>query len=224
MSKFKVAELKAGMRFDQPVYIEGENILVPAEIPIKQKDIDRLLRWEIEDVYTDGKVIGEVAPAESTESKEAASWFPFRDEKFYKVYRSSVGKMEVIFQDINEGTSISYEPIDAVVNDLLGLLRDDKNETIQLIFMGGWAERSMGVSAVNCLIVATVIPSVVSKTMRARSARLRSTFRDRSQDSSFFRSVFVTCKHGFFLMRRVHHNLTPMSPNFPHMTLGQLET
>ena len=46
MKAIKVFMLRPGMRFDQPVYIEGENILVPAEIPIKDKDIERLTRWQ----------------------------------------------------------------------------------------------------------------------------------------------------------------------------------
>ena len=59
MKKIPVDDLKAGMKFDQPVYIDGENILVPAEIRITEKDISRLRKWEIESVQTAGSVIDE---------------------------------------------------------------------------------------------------------------------------------------------------------------------
>ena len=61
MNKIKTSELKAGMKFDKPVYIDGNNLLVPPQIPIKQKDIDRLIRWEIQEVETEGTVIPEVS-------------------------------------------------------------------------------------------------------------------------------------------------------------------
>ena len=49
--------MRPGMKFDQPVYIEGDNVLVPAGVAMKDKDIDRLSRWDIEEVYTDGQEI-----------------------------------------------------------------------------------------------------------------------------------------------------------------------
>ena len=57
MQKIKTKSLKEGMRFDKPVYIDGENILVPPGIPLKAKDIERLIKWEIDEVQTDGQLI-----------------------------------------------------------------------------------------------------------------------------------------------------------------------
>ena len=48
MKSIKTSDLRDGMKFDKPVYMDGENVFVPPGIPIRQKDIDRLLRWEIE--------------------------------------------------------------------------------------------------------------------------------------------------------------------------------
>ena len=59
MKTIRVDDLKAGTKFDQPVYIDGENILVPAEIRIKDKDIERLRKWGISTVQTAGNLIDE---------------------------------------------------------------------------------------------------------------------------------------------------------------------
>ena len=61
MSKIKTSDLKEGKMIDKPVYIDGKNLLVPPNIPVKQKDIDRLLRWEITEVETEGNVIKEIS-------------------------------------------------------------------------------------------------------------------------------------------------------------------
>jgi HD-GYP domain-containing protein (c-di-GMP phosphodiesterase class II) len=155
MKAIKVFMLRPGMRFDQPVYIEGENILVPAEIPIKDKDIERLTRWQIEEVYTDGREIME------SESPRRASreggWFPPREEKFLRNYRATVEKVEAIFQDIVDGTNVSHEPIDAVVNENVELLRQNRQEITQLILLGELLEPKEALGAVNCMLLSVLI-------------------------------------------------------------------
>jgi len=166
MKAIKVWSLRPGMRFDQPVYIEGENILVPAEIPIKDKDIERLTRWQIEEVYTDGREIGE--PEAGRKGAREGAWFPPREEKLLKSYRATVEKVEAIFQDIVDGTSVSHEPIDAVVNETVELLRQHRQEMTQLILLGELLERKEALSAVNCMLLSVVIGT----TMKLTSHRL----------------------------------------------------
>lgn len=166
MKAIKVWSLRPGMRFDQPVYIEGENILVPAEIPIKDKDIERLTRWQIEEVYTDGREIGE--PEAGRKGAREGAWFPPREEKLLKTYRATVEKVEAIFQDIVDGTSVSHEPIDTVVNETVELLRQHRQEMTQLILLGELLERKEALSAVNCMLLSVVIGT----TMKLTSHRL----------------------------------------------------
>ena len=40
MKTVRVADLRDGMRFDKPVYVDGDNVFVPVGVPIRQKDID----------------------------------------------------------------------------------------------------------------------------------------------------------------------------------------
>ena len=73
MKKISVAALKPGLIFSEPVFIDGENILVPAGAEIKKKDIDRLNSWGVTEVQTNGKllVLAEKS-AEKTAEKPAA--------------------------------------------------------------------------------------------------------------------------------------------------------
>lgn len=57
MNKFKTSDLKAGMAFDHPVYIDADNVLVQAKQPISTKDIERLTKWGISEVETKGQPI-----------------------------------------------------------------------------------------------------------------------------------------------------------------------
>jgi HD-GYP domain-containing protein (c-di-GMP phosphodiesterase class II) len=156
------------MKFDQPVFIEGDNILVPAGVAIKDKDIERLSRWDIEDVYTDGQEIKEAVTDAAAKLKDTQAWLPKKEEKSRRIYRSAVDKVDAIFQDVTDGTYLNHEPIDSVVKEMLDVLRQSKNEMIQLILLGEWIERRLSVSAINCMIVSAVIGS----TMRLASHRL----------------------------------------------------
>jgi len=168
MKTIKVSALRPGMKFDQPVFIEGDNILVPAGVAIKGKDIERLSRWDIEDVFTEGKEIEEAAADAVVKLKETPAWLPKKEEKSRRIYRSAVDKVDAIFQDVADGTYLNHEPIDSVVKDMLDVLRQSKNEMIQLILLGEWIERRLSVSAINCMIISGVIGS----TMRLASHRL----------------------------------------------------
>jgi len=63
LKKISVASLKPGLIFSEPVFIEGDNILVPAGAELKKKDIDRLVSWGIAEVETNGKLIDPAARA-----------------------------------------------------------------------------------------------------------------------------------------------------------------
>ena len=60
LKKFKVEDLKPGMVFDQAVYVDENNIMAAPMVPIKEVDINRLIKWGIEDVETAGVVVKQV--------------------------------------------------------------------------------------------------------------------------------------------------------------------
>jgi hypothetical protein len=69
MKKILVEELKPEMRFSAPVYIDKDNVLAGANVPIMESDIKRLMKWGIRDVYTDGDLVS----ATAVESADAAN-------------------------------------------------------------------------------------------------------------------------------------------------------
>lgn len=54
MKKIEVHTLRPGMAFDKPVYIDRNNILVNAFEALTEPDIERLTKWNIKEVETDG--------------------------------------------------------------------------------------------------------------------------------------------------------------------------
>ena len=157
MQKIKTKSLKEGMRFDKPVYIDGENILVPPGIPLKAKDIERLIKWEIDEVQTDGQLIKDKsAPMGGIRKNESIREIS-REKEYVRVYLSSIESMAEIFEDIKEKNDVFHSRIDNVLNELINTIKEYKNEMIQLTIFGGMTDNKFARSAVNCTILSTVI-------------------------------------------------------------------
>jgi HD-GYP domain-containing protein (c-di-GMP phosphodiesterase class II) len=162
MKSIRTSDLRDGMRFDKPVYVDGENVFVPPGIPIRQKDIDRLLRWEIAEVRTDGApVTGEEKPAEpptleSTIVKDLPS-----DKRNLDVYLRAIDEYEHVAGAVVHGEELDRAKIDATVSALLDRVKEARGEMIQLILMGGRVERKIAAGVVNVTILSTIMGTVL---------------------------------------------------------------
>jgi hypothetical protein len=57
MKTIPVSLLRPGLIFTEPVYIDDINLLVPANIAVRKKDIQQLVSWGIETVMTEGDIV-----------------------------------------------------------------------------------------------------------------------------------------------------------------------
>jgi HD-GYP domain-containing protein (c-di-GMP phosphodiesterase class II) len=55
--RIEVSSLRPGVSFTKPVYIEDDNLLVPAGIAVRKRDIQHLTSWGIYTVETDGEMV-----------------------------------------------------------------------------------------------------------------------------------------------------------------------
>jgi HD-GYP domain-containing protein (c-di-GMP phosphodiesterase class II) len=157
MKTIRTSDLKDGMLFDKPVYVDGENVFVPPNIPIRQKDIERLVRWEIPEVRTDGDLVQ--AKKESTKTAEEPStlWEPPKDMKVLGEYDGILDECGRIFAALSGGNEVDHVAVDALVGRIMELVRQSRSEVVQLILMGEKAENKTVASAVNTTVLAIII-------------------------------------------------------------------
>jgi HD-GYP domain-containing protein (c-di-GMP phosphodiesterase class II) len=168
MKSIKTSDLQDGMKFDKPVFVDGENVFVPAGIPIRQKDIDRLLRWEIAEVQTEGDLVKE-GPRKPGEPIDLSIFKDLTgDKKSLEVYLRAIEEYDRITADIMEGRDPERTKIDSVVNLLLERIKENRNEMIQLILMGGKVERSISAGVINV----TILSAIMGMVLRFTSHRL----------------------------------------------------
>ena len=122
MRTIKVEELQPGQMFDKPVYMDGENLLLPANIPLRDKDIDRLKKWNIQAVQTDGKPVSEAdQKAEGTaELTEALKKGP--NAALLTKYVEMVKTVDVLFKNIERDSRPSTDAVNGKVDEFIGLV------------------------------------------------------------------------------------------------------
>ncbi len=164
MKSIRTTDLKDGMMFDKAVYIDGDNVFVPSGVPIRQKDIDRLLRWEISEVRTDGSPMTE-KDKKAAEAPEASLLHDLPAEKRnLDAYLRAIDEYEHIAAAVAQGDELDRARVDTTVNLLLDRTREGKNEMIQLILMGGRVERKIAAGVINVTILSTIMGVVLKFT------------------------------------------------------------
>jgi HD-GYP domain-containing protein (c-di-GMP phosphodiesterase class II) len=165
MKLIKASDLKDGMKFDKPVYMDGENVFVPAGVPIRQKDLDRLARWEIDAVRTDGTLVID-SPRTQEMSVDLSGFhaLPASDKNTLDAYLRAIDEYEHISTAVAAGEEIDRAKVDDTVNLILEKVRDRRNEMIQLILMGGRIERKIAAGVINVTILAAIMGSVLKFT------------------------------------------------------------
>jgi HD-GYP domain-containing protein (c-di-GMP phosphodiesterase class II) len=157
--------LRVGQVFSEPVYSEGENLLVPALIPLLQRDIDFLYTWGIDDVLTEGYLLSDEEVAEL--AKEPVKHVNLVDVELsisdvqknsgpYRSYKSLIEKLDGVFVGIKSGVDIEMRVIDNISGQLLKDLRDNPNNFIGFILGGEVTGHELAKSSVNTAILSAL--------------------------------------------------------------------
>ena len=175
--------LKPGLVFSAPVFVEDGNMLVPARVPLRQKDIDLLTTWDIETVETEGGIINdrdegiekdkeieievekELPPPLRTDSilpklKQESVKFSISQVQDntgpYRAYISLIEKLDLIFIAIADRLDVEIRNIDNICAQLLQELRDHRESFIDFILGGEVSGHDLAKSSLNTAILSTL--------------------------------------------------------------------
>jgi HD-GYP domain-containing protein (c-di-GMP phosphodiesterase class II) len=169
MNTININELKSGMVFSAPVYVEADNMLVPAGIAIRQKDIDHLAAWGYASVSTEGDVVKPVEELPSAQDvfslideaeqsgKNPLSLADVQENKgAYRGYVNLIEKLDTVFAGIGSGISLETKSIDTLAQRLLQTIRDEQAHIIGFILGGEVSGRDFAKSSVNSAILSAL--------------------------------------------------------------------
>ena len=158
MKKIFVNDLKEGDIFSEPVYIEGNNLLVPAGVPLKKKDISRIKSWGIESVGTDGEIMPPEAIEKAGDPSDLASMPEIQEnDETYRTYLELIEKIEKVCDDIASGATVEARAIDNISGQLMQGIREHRNSFIGYILGGEISGHAMAKNLVNTAILSVLI-------------------------------------------------------------------
>jgi HD-GYP domain-containing protein (c-di-GMP phosphodiesterase class II) len=178
MNMVNTYDLKPGQIFSMPVYTEGECLLVPQFVPLRQKDIDLLISCGIEEVRTEGDLVDPTPVKEEEEilepveeiieeivevkeEKKEAIKFSISDVKFnsgpYRAYKNLIDKLNSVFTGIKSGLDVQISAIDNICVHLLQDLRDHPDNFVDYILGGEVSGHELAKSSVNTAILSALI-------------------------------------------------------------------
>lgn len=146
MKKIPIEELRPGMRFDKPVYIDKNNMLVGANISIREDDIAKLVKWGIVEIETAGEMIASESELQlaqkMTDSNKGDAKKILNDYqallKMRKVlietHRQACSAVEKIHKAIKNNDTFIILDIEEISEKIIDLLR--KNRNISLFLYG----------------------------------------------------------------------------------------
>ncbi|MDR1389052.1 MAG: HD-GYP domain-containing protein [Treponema sp.] len=175
MKTFEVKGLSPGMVFSEPVYIEGNSLLVPAGIAIRKKDIDRLVHWGFNSVTSDGAPVrtgpahdekeplsvelnpGFSGGVQARNSGNALSLAEVQENKSaYRSYIDLIERLDSVFNNIESGIAVEPRTVDNLTGRLLQAVRDER-DLIGFILGGEVAGRLLAKSSINTAILSALI-------------------------------------------------------------------
>lgn len=133
MAKIKIEDLKPGMKFTKAVYMTPANILVGAQVPVNEKDLEKLKKWDIKEVETEGEIIETPEVDYSFQEKEEkqddsglqekliAEYKKLHKmkQKFKKHYEESSNELSKIIHGIKENRLLNSMTIYNISTDLI---------------------------------------------------------------------------------------------------------
>ncbi|MDR1908763.1 MAG: HD-GYP domain-containing protein, partial [Spirochaetaceae bacterium] len=166
--KIEVGSLRPGVSFTKPVYIEDDNLLVPAGIAVRKRDIEHLTRWGIYTVETEGEMVQPRLDRTGAGASQAAGGGapsgPFipaegdgKGEEEQEAYRSYLGlieRLEGIFERIGRKMALENRALDEITADLLRAIREQRGRIVSFILGGEVKGRELVKSSVNTAILA----------------------------------------------------------------------
>jgi len=165
MKHIRVEHLKAGMRFTQAVYIDRDTLFLEPNLPLKQIEIDRLIKWKVKEVHTDGEIAKR--PARGDEEGTSQKGYKLSNRKTVELFDEVLGGVGDIFEAVAKGSRVNYDRVDEIVARLLKAVEADPENMSQLVLLPGESSNLLESS-----VKTAILSSIIGKTLKIYGFRL----------------------------------------------------
>ena len=153
MNYIAVDDLKPGQTFSHPVYIEDDTIFIPAGVPIREKDLERLRSWKVDQVETEGVIqdVGEFS------GSPQSMWGLPADDELFRFYTGIIDTVDELLTRIRNLDRVTEKEIEDVVSSLIEKVEEKKVDAVRLVLTNSSNAKANAKSAVNNGLLAVTV-------------------------------------------------------------------
>lgn len=153
MNYIKVGDLKSGQTFTHPVYIEDDTIFIPAGVPVRDKDLERLKAWKVDQVETEGVA----RDVDEFEGAPENMWGLPVDEELFDFYNKTIDRVDEILTRIRNLERVTEKEIESVVSALIEKVEQKRVDAVRLVLTNSSNSKSHAKSAINSGLLAITV-------------------------------------------------------------------
>ncbi|MBN1534353.1 MAG: HD-GYP domain-containing protein [Spirochaetes bacterium] len=128
-------ELKPGMVFNKPVYVDSNNMLVNANSPITENDIKKLMKWGVTEVETAGILVksdssqADLIPQNDDERKIIAEYNDLlkKRKRLLEVHAQARKAVEAAYASIRASKPFKLGDLETSVFNIIDILKENSN-------------------------------------------------------------------------------------------------
>jgi HD-GYP domain-containing protein (c-di-GMP phosphodiesterase class II) len=129
--KIPIEDIKIGMVFSKPLYTGENNTLIPALVPIKEADYNRLIRWGVKELLTEGELVEEVIPEKDE--------FDFKTEdieipEYINKYYICLNLFSEVADTYIKNGEFEKNKLEDIIDKIIELVKNHKNDILS--YMG----------------------------------------------------------------------------------------
>jgi HD-GYP domain-containing protein (c-di-GMP phosphodiesterase class II) len=153
MNYIKVDDLKSGQTFTHPVYIEDDTIFIPAGVPVREKDLERLRSWRVEQVETEGVA----RDIDGVDGAPENMWGLPADDELFSFYTRMIDTVDDMLNRIRSLERVSEKEIEEIVSSLIEKVEEKKVDAVRLVLTNNSNAKTDAKSAVNSGLLAITV-------------------------------------------------------------------
>ncbi|OQY35018.1 MAG: hypothetical protein B6241_02535 [Spirochaetaceae bacterium 4572_59] len=154
MNHYKVTDLKPGLSCNKPVYIDEDTLFIPAGVPIREKDLSRLDKWQVDEVLSEGQFV-ETQNEDLMNSK--LLWGIPSDKELSAIYNETLDKLDDLFNRINQMEDIDVAELDQLSSKLVDTVEDKYIQSVRMVLTHNSVHKAIAKSALNTAILSLTI-------------------------------------------------------------------
>jgi len=135
--KIAIEDLQIGMVFSKPLYTSENNALIPAGVALKEADYNRLVRWGIKELYTEGELVevqDEYLDDSIISELSDDETINLHNVEYMNNYTSCLSFFEQFIETYLSKEEFDKPKLEEIIKKLLELIENYKNDIIS--YMG----------------------------------------------------------------------------------------